>query len=263
MKNYFSMSNRHTVTEANINYYATPFIHPERTMKEHDFIYMLNGEWKFGQGQEEYCLTKDTLLILGANHKHFGISPSTPNTKTMYFHVKWEEGDQCGYDLPQQSTALNSFIDVSYNRNIKKIFHEIVSSKLRGDELRTSVLFDLLICELTSARIHTPDAGIAEQIKNIICRSPEKFYSNSELAKMLGISVKTAENKFKALFGTTIHRYILEFKIEQAISYFKNFPEMQIKEISYNLGFYDEYHFSKQFKSLTGVSPSNYKKSLF
>jgi len=65
--------------------------------------------------------------------------------------------------------------------------------------------------------------------------------------------------KFKALFGITIHQYMLNHKIELAISYFKNFPEMPIKEISYNLGFYDEYHFSKQFKKIIGVSPSEYK----
>ena len=79
---------------------------------------------------------------------------------------------------------------------------------------------------------------------------------------MLGVSVKTAENKFKAQFGVTIHRYILSFKVEQAISYLKNFPEMQIKEIAYNLGFYDEYHFSKQFKNLTGLSPTEYRKKV-
>ena len=78
---------------------------------------------------------------------------------------------------------------------------------------------------------------------------------------MLKISVKTAENKFKAAFSTTIHRYMLTYKTEEAISYFKTFPHMTIKEIAYNLGFYDEYHFSKQFKKVTGISPKEYKKN--
>ena len=79
---------------------------------------------------------------------------------------------------------------------------------------------------------------------------------------MCKISVKTAENKFKLMLGITIHQYMLKFKIEEAIAYFKNYPAMSVKEISYNLGFYDEYHFSKQFKKVTKLSPSEYKKRL-
>jgi AraC-like DNA-binding protein len=102
---------------------------------------------------------------------------------------------------------------------------------------------------------------VSDRIINIIRRSPEKFFSNKELAEKLDVSVKTAENKFKSTCGITIHQYILKFKAEQAVSYFKNFPEMQIKEVAYNLGFYDEYHFSKQFKKVMGVSPTEYRNN--
>ncbi len=257
MKHYFNIEPRRQVTEANINYYATPFVHPSRKMEEHDFIYMLEGEWKLGQGEESYTIKKDNLLILGAQMLHFGISPCASGTKTMYFHVEHKDGDIINQS--DNYNALDSLIDVSVNYNIKKIFQQIVNAKLSGADQKANLLFDLLIFELTQLDGIVYKEHLGEKIKNLIHQSPEKFWGNNELAQELGVSVKTAENKFKSLFGVTIHQYILHYKVEQAISYFKNFPEMQMKEIAYNLGFYDEYHFSKQFKKITGLSPSEYK----
>ena len=120
------------------------------------------------------------------------------------------------------------------------------------------IYFNLLLCELSENNLYTTDCSVATKIKNTIHSNPEKFFSNAELAKMNNVSVKTAENKFKAMFGITIHQYILNFKIEEAISYFERFPEISIKEVAHNLGFYDEYHFSKQFKKIKGASPFAY-----
>lgn len=258
MKNMFLLNTNHTVTEANINYYNTPFIHPKRIMKEHDFIYMLNGEWKFGQNNEEFSLKKDSLLILTANNVHYGISPCIPNTKTMYFHVS------CNDDIKSEKIkkiCTESHIDASLNKNIKRCFSNIVNAKMTGNQAKADIYFDLLLCELEENQMYTPDSGVASKIKSIIHSSPEKFYSNTELAKMNNVSVKTAENKFKSMFGITIHKYILNFKIDEAVSYFERFPEISIKEVAHNLGFYDEYHFSKQFKQIKGVSPQNYIKN--
>ena len=54
--------------------------------------------------------------------------------------------------------------------------------------------------------------------------------------------------------------YMLNFKIEEAIAYFNMYPDISIKQVAHNLGFYDEYHFSKQFKKVTGLSTTDYRK---
>lgn len=265
MKICFDTGARRTVSDANINYYSSSFVHPSRKMKDHDFIYIVYGEWKIGQNGETFRLKKDSLLILSASQYHYGISPCSPNTKTMYFHVPPEKGDktELDRDFPHSSADITeNLIDASGNPNIKKYFYEIVNAKLSGNDRKASAFFDLLICEILSSEPHTESAEIALQIKNIIHNDPERFFSNAELARRTAVSVKTAENKFKSFFGITIHQYILNFKIEQAIAYFRNFPEMSVKEVSGNLGFYDEYHFSKQFKRITGLAPTEYKKQM-
>lgn len=253
VKNIFDINSKCSVTEANINFYANPFVHPKRVMREYDFIYMLQGEWKLGQNDEVFDLKKDSLLILTANNCHFGISPCSANTKTMYFHVLCEES------ITDDSICVESLTDVSLNKAIKKCFLNIVNSKLSHNQIKSDLYFKLLLCELKENNMHTSDSNIATKIITIIHNNPEKFFTNKELADMINVSVKTAENKFKAMYDTTIHQYILDFKINEAISYFEKFPEISIKETAYNLGFYDEYHFSKQFKKTTGLSPKEYR----
>lgn len=265
MKISFDTKVRRSITEANINYYNAPFVHPARKMREHDFIYTVYGEWKIGQNGEEFHLKKDSLLILSAGQYHYGVSPCQADTKTMYFHVAFEKGDATQIDRSFNQGGediFESLIDASNDPNIKKYFYEVVNAKLSGNDRKASAYFDLLLCEISGAGQYTESNEIAQTIMNIIHNSPQRFFSNAELAKRTAVSVKTAETKFKALFGQTIHQYILNFKIEQAVSYFRNFPEMSIKEVSANLGFYDEYHFSKQFKKTTGKSPLKYKNEM-
>ena len=86
--------------------------------------------------------------------------------------------------------------------------------------------------------------------------------SNKEIALTLGVSVRNAETTFKEILGKTIHQYQLEHKIERAKFYLEYYPKMKIIDISLALGFWDEFHFSRRFKKNTGLSPSDYRKSV-
>lgn len=259
MKNIFSAEHLHTITSANVQYYTEPFVHPKRNMGEHDFIYLLHGEWVLGQNGQSYKLERDSLLILFAGNTHYGVLPCMGNTKTMYFHVSKEMGDT----FTSEDTAVHgveTLINASNNPNIKSLFENVVNAKLSGEQRKADLYFELLICELINMPNHFTRMDLAQDIKNIIHANPEKSFTNANLAQILNVSVKTAETKFKKAFGKSIHQYILEFKIKEAMSYFDKFSEISVKEVAYSLGFYDEYHFSKQFFKHTGISPNNYKK---
>ena len=192
--NIFSEKNMHTVTSANINFYTAPFVHPKRAMQEHDFIYMLSGEWVIGQNGISYELKEDTLLILFAGNTHYGISPCRADSKTMYFHASLEEGDRFTND----SLGIETCMRLLPNSEIKKIFENIVDARLSGEERKANLLFELLLCELKSQKNENKEKDFARNIKNLIHSYPEKFFTNRALAAMSNVSVKTAENKFNA-----------------------------------------------------------------
>ena len=53
--------------------------------------------------------------------------------------------------------------------------------------------------------------------------------------------------------------YFNQLKIQKACKML-DFSDMKIKEIANELGFYDQYHFSKTFFKITGETPTQYKK---
>ena len=148
MKNIFSQTERHSITKADNNFYALPFVHPERTMDEHDFIYVLHGKWKIGQNQKVYDLKKDSLLILSAGQRHYGISPCSPGTKTMYFHVSKAKDDLFGECDKSKVYKTDILINAGENPSIKRYFEHIVTNKLSGNQKKADLYFELLLCEL-------------------------------------------------------------------------------------------------------------------
>lgn len=65
---------------------------------------------------------------------------------------------------------------------------------------------------------------------------------------------------FKETYGTTINAYILSKRITQA-KRFLRFTDLSIDEIGSRVGMNDANYFSRSFKKLEGISPSEYKKT--
>lgn len=93
----------------------------------------------------------------------------------------------------------------------------------------------------------------------------EEIYKNLEM----GYSTENLEyvhyssSHFGQIFlkktGHSPLNYFSQLKIQKACQML-DFTDKKIKEISFELGFYDPYHFSKTFFKITGETPSQYKK---
>lgn len=80
-----------------------------------------------------------------------------------------------------------------------------------------------------------------------------------ELAKMVGMSVRKLQRRFKDTFKTTPQSYIARLRVLQACDLLIN-TRLQITEIALAIGFYDHSAFSRKFSELMGVPPRAYRK---
>jgi AraC-like DNA-binding protein len=63
---------------------------------------------------------------------------------------------------------------------------------------------------------------------------------------------------FSAVEGKTIEKYMILQRIEK-VKELLVYDELSLSEISYKLGYSSVAHLSRQFKNITGLTPSHYK----
>lgn len=106
---------------------------------------------------------------------------------------------------------------------------------------------------------------LVEKVKNIIT---ELIHNSDELPRInfsVHISQKLAydytyiSNVFSEVKGITIQQYIILHKIER-VKELLLYDELNLSEIAYKLHYSSVAHLSNQFKKVTGLSPSYYKR---
>jgi AraC family transcriptional regulator len=106
---------------------------------------------------------------------------------------------------------------------------------------------------------------LIEKIKNIIIQQvhhtqEENNHNYSEiLSKALHKDYSYLSSLFSEVEGITIEKYIINQKIEK-VKELIIYDELSLSEIAYKLGYSSVAHLSNQFKKVTGLTPSHFKK---
>ncbi|MGL5834357.1 MAG: helix-turn-helix domain-containing protein [Waterburya sp.] len=82
----------------------------------------------------------------------------------------------------------------------------------------------------------------------------------ADLAQLLGISQFHFSHSFKQALGVSPYQYLIQQRIERVKQLLKQ-TERSIMDIALDCGFNSHSHLSKQFRQLTGMTPSVYRIS--
>lgn len=88
---------------------------------------------------------------------------------------------------------------------------------------------------------------------------PLKINSSTYLSEKLNHDYTYLANLFSEVTGVTIEHYIIAHKIER-VKELLIYNELSLTEISYMLNYSSVAHLSNQFKKVTGLTPSFFKK---
>ena len=126
----------------------------------------------------------------------------------------------------------------------------------------TARAYDLLSV-MTSVVAEKPSSGHRHDLRlATLMRFMRQHFARplsvDELAKAVNISRSQLHALVKTHASKTPHRLLLELRVNEAGKMLVH-AEMKIEQVALDCGFICPFHFSKAFKSITGLSPSAYR----
>ena len=259
---------------------VNPFDQLQRN-NHYSLIWIVNGNGRVKADFSEYGLMESTLFAF-CPYQPFMFLSGKINGMAIYFHPDFfcihrhQEEVVCNGVLfnniyeppfvhigPESVTTLEMLIE--------QISIEAARPGLAQYELLVSYLKIFLITasrlkaeqrpEILEAIDSAKQPFILRDLKKAIEKDFKKKHAASDYARELNISAKALVKITKAHFNKTLtemitERIIIEAKRELYLT------GKTIKEIAYELGYDDEYYFSRFFKANAAVSPQTYRNTV-
>ena len=151
------------------------------------------------------------------------------------------------------------FFDIKSNSS-KHRTHEFYSTYLKIQSLLSLIVANLIgeskIDLVNSKNLDTRLMPAIEYINS----SYKKGITLRKLASICFLSENYFHYLFKSTFGETPINYILQMRMNEAISLLSN-TNMSVKEIALEIGYYDAAYFIRTFSKYFGISPGRFRNS--
>jgi AraC-like DNA-binding protein len=182
--------------------------------------------------------------------------------------IIWICFDEAFSILPNH-LGLHAHSPVKYIENFAEVenafdaIYSLSHSNLQSDQYRILSHFYTLFAILTEKNraIRIPDTSYVDYaIRYFENNYMDEIYV-SDLSKELGIESSYFSKLFKSKIGCSPIEYLTQVRVDKAKQLLK-FPPYSVKDVAKAVGFADALYFSKKFKHYTGMSPSQFSKTI-
>lgn len=225
-------------------------------------IFVLSGILHVEQNGHHFQLKsgEGILMKLTAKHKYYADKKATPSF--LWFHFKGKALQPMLDILDKKDLLPLVFTSENMKERITELFSVTKSRSvdyefLLSDKIYSIVMETIKLPLLSICKGNEPSSFVF-YVKRYIEDHIGTKLDLDTLSKAFGLDKSYFCRKFKAHFKTSPMNYILNRRIQIAKKMLDSTNE-PLSDIAAQLGFYDQAHFSKVFKSLVGCSPLTYK----
>ena len=242
------------------------------------------------EGRIECKFTSGEYLYMGPGDMSLGWHISSNYQHENYFPTKLFKGVVLLVDVEKAQPILDTLvtetrIDLTQLANrfceqsefgmmmeetesVRQIFSSLykVPDQIKGHYFKLKVIEIFLLLSIISTTNHEKRSSYRKQQVDIVKAVNEyistqfmKRITIDSLSDRFDIPTSTLKRCFKGVYGTTIHHYLKECRINAAKRLLQE-SDQSILEIANAVGYENGSKFTSAFKEATGVTPSAYRK---
>jgi AraC-like DNA-binding protein len=261
-----------------------------RTLPCFTFVYVDTGTWIIGEEEQYYEVGPgEGVILIKDRYHHMKLKNPGQLHRHYCAHFNLTGGWKCdngpGWRPPALIDLRNKFLVNLPDENIILPQHFKVGNPSYIEELLKTMLrywesdryyakhqagFVLmnLLMEVSRNYLENMTASQAQPVSKTqrivedCIRFIESNYQDnirvSEIARKINVNPSYLGTVFKQATGMHINHYILQLRVHKVQTLLET-TELNAREMAEIAGFYDQYHLSRSFKSITGLTLTQYK----
>ena len=221
-------------------------------------------------GQEIYCPAASVLVLTPeADYMYRAVGESYVNDWIFIFLSKKDQEF-----LSKLKVKFNEPFSVSNMEELSGIVHALAYEHFSSGDYHEEIeqgYLKLLFYKMARGIVEPGGKGETIDPKLLkrsnaaltmlhadILRNPGKNRSLDEMADTIGISRSGLQHQYKKMLGIIIKEDMILSRTERAKRMLAE-TNNTIREIAFACGYGNEYHFIRQFKKITGKTPTEYR----
>jgi len=232
-------------------------------------IYCTDGQGEIHIKQDIQSITSGHFFIIPA-----GIPHSYHADKLNPWSIYWI------HFSGRKSVSFSKYSNqcISVGREVKsrkndrlELFWEIFSNLERGFRTETLEYVNLCLPYLLASFIHagpfksateTKEGNSVDQSINFMLENLTKKLKVCDIALEIGYSTSHFCRLFLSKTGHSPIDYFIQLKVQRACRLLEN-PGLTVADVAREMGFEDQFYFSRVFRKVMEISPAEYRKSRF
>lgn len=244
----------------------------ERVIFDHEFVLILNGTGEFNFSGKRVPFAPHDLFFIppfvphairsttGGGHLavHFDFAPGVPTAgRALMRRTPYEVRFPEGLALPRRTALVVS-------DRVEQEFAALVEAWQNGGnvgELEAAAALLRILASLLRREKARAGARGKARIEKALALLKDAPVPVTQLARATGLSVSHFNREFREWTGYSPVEYQRRQRVARARELLADVT-LSIKEIAARVGFDDPYHFSRVFRQVDGLAPSQYRDAM-